>query len=157
MNRPNDEPTHASLADLTDGLLAGKLPLELGRPEFHLEDQQVRNTVVLLVKASPETGLDPEMKDRIRSRLISEWHSTISQVSSKSGKWRSSRQIQRSYVIGLAAIAFAALLLGLWLAPNSGFFIPATAQKPVFASLAIFAGVLAILAIFFWWSHHKPK
>ncbi len=154
MNRRTDPPDQESLADLTDRLLSGGS--NQGEPDQ--ESRQLQRTVDLLARARPGARPDASMQARIRTRLADEWGKLGATPSPQTGNWRSSRQTRRIYAFGLAGLAILILIAGLWIGSGgSGSSVPGAAQAPAFIALIIFAIVVLILGIIWWWSRRKPK
>jgi len=166
----DDQRLDELLAESTDRILSMDTKVEVDSATRHPELRALENTVVLLKRAIADQEPSQATSDRIRARLVAEWHqSHIRERRAAARKRRESKwnplswarripslRTQRAFALSFTVLAILLLIAVLLFFPEiEGSNLTATVGEQIGLLPIILLAVLVVAAILFWVTRHR--
>lgn len=152
------------VADFVDRVLAGESLDELATQDMEL--QKYQRVIVLMGRVLEEKQPDQVIVEKIKNVVVAEWQKINYQEKAQSENqsriiyprsiWRSSRNLQRNFALGLVAVSFIVILVAYLFSPMFGTDLPGAADQGNISAYIIFLGVILFL-ISIWLLRRKNK
>lgn len=152
------------VADFVDRVLAGESLDDLATQDMEL--QKYQKVIVLMGRVLEEKQPDQVIVEKVKNVVLAEWQNIYLQEKAQIGNqsqiiqprsiWRSSRNLQRYFAIGLVAISFIVIFVVYFFSPMFGTDLPGAAEQGNISAYIIFVGVILFL-ISIWLLRRKNK